>query len=319
MIRIHPVELQRMHDELQDAIRNHAEWHRHLIRTLVCRLPPDPDDLRADAHQACGFGRWFFHQAQRDLTGRPQYLTIEAEHRELHELAAGVLRESIDCDAVSYETFDRFVESSGRLRRELDSLRHDMSVALRSRDSLTGTYRRAEILPTLGEARELVIRGVQTCCIAFMDLDHFKAVNDTHGHGLGDEVLARAAHCVIERLRAYDKVFRYGGDEFLLLLPGTRPEEAWHLVERVRQGLSETILCTTPEGQPLQLTASFGITPIEPDLTVEECIGRADKALLLAKAAGRNRVVCWDPASTTGTMIERELSEPPASRDSAAR
>jgi len=319
MIRIHPAELQRMHDELQDAIRNHAEWHRHLIRTLVCRLAPDPEDLRADAHQACGFGRWFFHQAQRDLQGRPQYLSIEAEHRALHELAAAVLREASDSDAVSRESFDRFVESSSRLRRELDSLRHDMAVALRSRDTLTGTYRRAEILPTLREARELVIRGVQTCCVAFMDLDHFKVVNDSHGHGLGDEVLARAARCVIEHLRAYDKVFRYGGDEFLLLLPGTHPEEAWHLVDRIRSGLAERKLCTTPDGRPLQLTASFGITSIEADLPVEECIARADKALMLAKAAGRNRVVCWDPASATGSALERELSEPPASPGSAVR
>ena len=74
-----------------------------------------------------------------------------------------------------------------------------------------------------------------------------------------------------------------------------------------------------PEGEAVRLTASFGITSLEPDLTVEECIARADKALLLAKAAGRNRVVCWDPAVSTGTMIDREISARPASPGSAAR
>lgn len=319
MLRIHPSELQRMHDGLQQAIRDHAEWHRRIVRTLVCRLAVDPADLRQDAFCSCGFGRWLHDPAQQSLKERPQYAAVEAGHCRLHELAAEVLCELIDRASVSAATFDRFVEHSVRLRIDLDSLRNDMVVALRSRDTVTGTFRRLEVLPALREARELGIRGVQASCIAFMDLDRFKAVNDTFGHGLGDEVLAQAARCIIEHLRVYDRVFRYGGDEFLLLLPGTHPEEAWHLVDRIRQRLAETALGLSPDGTAVRLTASFGITSLEPDLTVEECIARADKALLLAKAAGRDRVVCWDPAVTTGTMIDRELSARPPSQGSATR
>jgi diguanylate cyclase (GGDEF)-like protein len=319
MLRIHPSELQRMYDGLQQAIRDHAEWHRRIIRTLVCRLPLDPADLRQDALCSCGFGRWLHDTAQQTLRVRPQYTPIESGHRRLHELAAEVLSELTDRDSIAAATFDRFVEQSVRLRVDLDSLRNDMVVALRSRDYVTGAYRRLEVLPALREARELAIRGVQPSCIAFMDLDRFKAVNDTHGHGLGDEVLAQAARCIIEHLRMYDRVFRYGGDEFLLLLPGTQPEEAWHLVDRIRQALAEAPLGLGPDGETIRLTASFGITSLEPDLTVEECVARADRALLLAKAAGRDRVVCWDPAVTTGTIIDREFSARPASPGSAGR
>lgn len=296
MIRIHPSELQRMHDGLQQAIHDHAEWHRRIIRTLVCRLPIDPADLHQDACCSCGFGRWFHDQPDRTLQERPQYGPIDAGHRQLHELVAEVLRELAEHRAIAAPTFDRFVEQSVRLRVDLDSLRNDMAVALRSRDLLTGTYRRVEILPSLREARALAARNVQSACIAFMDLDRFKEVNDSCGHALGDEVLAQAARCVTGHLRPYDRVFRYGGDEFLLLLPGTRPEDARQLVDRIREGLQETQLAIAPDGRSIRLTASFGITSLEPDLTVEECIARADKALLLAKAAGRNRVVCWDPA-----------------------
>jgi diguanylate cyclase (GGDEF)-like protein len=319
MLRIHPSELQRMHDGLQQAIRDHAEWHRRIIRTLVCRLTVDPADLRQDAFCSCGFGRWIHDPAQRTLQERPQFASVDSGHRRLHELAAEVLSELTERASISAATFDRFVEHSVRLRVDLDSIRNDMVVALRSRDSVTGAYRRLEVLPALREARELGVRGVQASCIAFMDLDRFKTVNDTFGHGLGDEVLAQAARCIIEHMRAYDRVFRYGGDEFLLLLPGTHPEEAWHLVDRIRHRLAETTLGLSPGGEAIRLTASFGITSLEPDLTVEECVARADKALLLAKAAGRDRVVCWDPAVTTGTMIDREFSARPASPGSAGR
>lgn len=319
MIRIHPAELQRMLDGLQHASREHAAWHRRIVRTLVCRLPVDPADLHRDAYCSCGFGRWLHHPAQHTLRQRPEYPPIETGHRQLHEFAAQVLSELAERGSVSTETFDRFAQQSVQIRVDLDSLRNDMTIALRSRDSLTGVYRRLEVLPTLRDARQLVARGVQSTCLAFMDLDRFKSVNDTFGHGLGDEVLAKAARCITDHLRPYDRVFRYGGDEFLLLLPGTHPEEAWRLVDRIRETLAEATLGTTPEGSPVRLTASFGITSLLPDLTVEECVARADKALLLAKAAGRNRVVCWDPAASTGTIVDRALSARPASRDSAVR
>lgn len=312
MLRIHPSELEHMHDGLQQAIREHAEWHRRIIRTLVCRLTVDPEDLRQDAFCSCGFGRWFHDPAQRALKERPQYAAVDAGHRRLHELAAEVLSELSARASVSVPTFDRFIEHSVHLRVDLDSLRNDIVVALRSRDVVTGTYRRLEVLPALRQARELAMRGVQAACIAFMDLDRFKVVNDTFGHGLGDEVLSQAARQVIEHLRAYDRVFRYGGDEFLLLLPGTDPEEAWHLVERIRHQLGEATLARGPDGQAIRLTASFGITSLEPDLTVEECVARADKALLLAKAAGRNCVVCWDPAATGSAASGRSPGGGPA-------
>lgn len=301
MLRIHPTELQRMHDGLQRAIRDHADWHRQLVRTLVCRLAPDPADLRPDAHFNCGFGRWFGHGAQQALHERPQYVAIDAGHRQLHALAAGVLLEMAGSDSISCGRFDEFMECSRRLRGDLDSLRHELAAALRSRDSLTGAYRRSELLPALHEAHELVVRGVQVACVAFMDLDVFKRVNDHYGHSLGDEVLARTARCLIDHLRAYDKVFRYGGDEFLLLLPGTGPEEAWHLVDRIRASLGDLSHGPAPDGGTLRQTASFGVTPLEPGVTVEESIERADKALLAAKAAGRDRVVCWDPDIAGGS------------------
>jgi diguanylate cyclase (GGDEF)-like protein len=311
MRHMHPPELQRLHEELREAIRNHADWHRRLMRTLVCRLPPDPDDLRSDAYRQCRFGRWLYDESHRALLEQPPFSDIAAGHVRLHRLAATVLAETGASDEALQARFDEFVEGCAALRLQLDSLDHEIDAALRNCDPLTGAYGRAEILPVLREARELARREVQAACIAFLDLDRFKDINDTHGHGVGDEVLAAAVHRITELLRPYDKVFRYGGDEFLLLLPGTQLDDARPLVERIRAGLAATPLAQGAAGEPLRLQASFGVTPLEPELTVEESIGRADKALLIAKAAGRNRVVCWDPATSTGAMLERELARGP--------
>lgn len=309
MFRMDPARLQQALEELQEATRDHEEWHAGVMRTIVCRVPGDPGDLQDDAHRRCRFGKWYYEQAHQELWAQPAYAAIEVEHTRMHRLAARVLREAAANEPIPRDDYDELVAGSTRLKLELDSLRHEIQAALRNRDVLTGAYGRIEILPALREAGELARRGVQQACIAFMDLDRFKEVNDEHGHRVGDHVLAGAVRFVTDHLRSYDRVFRYGGDEFLILLPGADMDGGHRLVDRIRRGLADAELAATDDGQPLHLTASFGLTPLEPDLSVEECIDRADKALLLAKAAGRNRVISWDPAVTTNAMLDKVIED----------
>jgi diguanylate cyclase (GGDEF)-like protein len=128
-----------------------------------------------------------------------------------------------------------------------------------------------------------------------MDLDHFKAINDTYGHLAGDEVLATATSYVMENLRPYDKVFRYGGEEFLISMPNADLQTGHAAIERIRSGLAATVLASG-NGKPVFATASFGITLLESDASVEDTLERADQAMYAAKAGGRNRVCAWDPA-----------------------
>jgi diguanylate cyclase (GGDEF)-like protein len=303
MFRKDPAGLRAMLEQLETATRNHAEWQGSLIRTIACRVGSDPDDLADDAHERCRFGRWYYGQVPSDLHEEPAFVSIETEHRAVHREAARLLREVAAGAPIECADYDAFVAAESRLRLELDSLRHEIQGALRSSDVLTGAYGRSELVPELREWRELVRRNVARCCVAFMDVDHLKAINDRNGHTVGDRVLAGLVEYVTGHLRPYDKVFRYGGDEFLLLLPQAALPDAQKAIERIRSGLERAPLFECPDGETIRLTASFGLVELDPEVTAEESVDRADKALLLAKASGRNRVVSWDPSVTTGTQL----------------
>lgn len=176
-----------------------------------------------------------------------------------------------------------------------------------TRDELTGLYNRAFTLQRLREEAKKSWRFGHDLSLIFMDLDYFKAVNDNYGHAAGDRVLAEVAKCVMEQIRDYDVACRFGGEEFVLILPQTGPEGARELAVRIRRVISE--LKIGPE--ELTITASLGVASIMPgnglaiadfdqgeswfQLCLEELVSRADAAMYVAKEKGRNRVEIGPP------------------------
>ena len=305
MLKIDPATLRNALEQLDQAAHDHAEWQENLLRAVFCALPYDPGDLTEGAHFHCRFGRWYYERAPAELWGQASFAAIGTEHERLHRIAARLLRDVAADAPIVREDFEDLVARSARLRLQIDSLRHELQDVLQNHDALTGAYGRVEMLPELREWRELARRGVQRCCIAFMDLDHLKAINDAHGHHVGDEVLSGAVRYLVRHLRPYDKVFRYGGDEFLIVLPGADLAIAQSVIRRVREGLARRRLASGADGVPIRVTASFGLAPLDPETAVEDSVERADQALLLAKTAGRNRAISWDSSVTTGTRLRR--------------
>jgi diguanylate cyclase (GGDEF)-like protein len=173
-----------------------------------------------------------------------------------------------------------------RLRARLRaSLQH--IAALATHDALTGIWNRRQIDQDLEAAIKHAHRSGSPLSILLVDVDHFKSVNDRHGHATGDEVLKAVANCLAAALRAGDQVARYGGEEFLLLLPGTSLAQASVLAERLRLAL--LALRVLPQGDG-PLSASFGLAVWRAGESAEQLVRRADQAMYRAKAAGRNRV-----------------------------
>ena len=152
-------------------------------------------------------------------------------------------------------------------------------------DDLTGLPNRRALDEEIGHALAHARRTGRPFAIVMVDVDRFKFINDTHGHGVGDATLAAFSTRLAGVLREPDRAYRYGGEEFCLLLDDTDPAGARTLAERARERIMLPF-----EGAMRALTASFGVTAWEPDDTIDTLFHRADRALYAAKSNGRNRV-----------------------------
>ena len=171
--------------------------------------------------------------------------------------------------------------SQGLLRQISDQAR---------RDTLTGAYNRRAFDESIRREWSQSVRQEHALCVLTVDIDHFKRVNDEHGHQVGDATLVRVSHAARSALRANDVWCRYGGEEFVALLPNATLEQALIVAERVRAAVEQASIAA--EAKTLQVTVSIGAAQRTPaDTGWTSLLAASDAALYRAKAAGRNRVV----------------------------
>lgn len=175
-------------------------------------------------------------------------------------------------------------------RRNMEEALRDMA----SKDPLTGIYNRRSFMELARQQLARASRFAEPMSVMVLDIDHFKRVNDSYGHATGDDALRMVAGACSSVLREYDILGRLGGEEFVIALPGTTPDEGMVVAERVRRHLARMPV-PGPDGR-FHLTASIGIAAVDsPADTMEKAIHRADLALYRAKRNGRNRVVVFQP------------------------
>jgi two-component system, cell cycle response regulator len=168
---------------------------------------------------------------------------------------------------------------------------YQRSLSLALTDELTGLYNRRYLLAHLDELIERADRdGIRVALLLF-DIDHFKNVNDSHGHAAGDDVLREISSRAINSVRSADLVARLGGEEFVVVMPETELAIAAAIAERLRAAIARQPFIVRAAAAALSLTVSIGVTAVAPGDTRDRMLDRADNALYAAKAAGRNRIV----------------------------
>jgi diguanylate cyclase (GGDEF)-like protein len=155
-------------------------------------------------------------------------------------------------------------------------------------DELTGSFNRRCIMRMLDDEIRRARRTSSPCSIALIDLDWFKRINDAYGHPTGDEVLRTFAITVFANIRNIDRFGRYGGEEFLLILPDAPDDTGARILDRLRAIIAELDWSAFSPG--MRVTISAGVATLQPDETPDTFLARADSALYAAKARGRNRI-----------------------------
>ncbi len=175
------------------------------------------------------------------------------------------------------------------------------------KDPLTGLFNRKYMHMVLRNERKRAKRYGHQFSILFMDIDHFKRINDQYGHLVGDSVLKEAAQLLIQGARGEDYVFRYAGEEFLVLMPQTAKEDAMCLAERLRRNVEKNVFSGVPEDQRVTISGGIASYPLDGQ-TVELLLYEADQCLYQAKNAGRNRMVSFK--KEPDPMLQAQQSHP---------
>ncbi|MBL8668445.1 MAG: diguanylate cyclase [Rhodospirillales bacterium] len=289
---------ERIVNRLAPSLHAHRLWIQQVHSALVCRSVESCRELNRDPGPHGDLGGWFLEESNEFIRRRPEYQEAMHQYAEVRTRARALCGAVEAGRAIARPEYEAFAEATSRLDKNLEALVKELWDLLRNTDPLTGIATRHALLPRLQEEHQRVQRSGGATSLCMVDLDHFKVVNDSWGHHAGDAVLEAVSAYFRRNLRRYDQVCRYGGEEFLLVLPNAGPEQALPIVDRLRRGIAAL---KVPFGsEVLRVTASFGIAPLLPGEPVAASIERADFAMYAAKRDGRNRLHVWSENSSPG-------------------
>jgi diguanylate cyclase len=239
-----------------------------------------------------------------DLTGKAEasnrllekhvkQLAETSSAREILNIASNIIADTRDFIDQSRQFENNLVESTSEISLLKDEL--DQARRMATTDALTGLFNRRGFDQALAELISKSKKGEENFCLLIIDIDHFKTVNDNHGHLVGDKVLIGISKLLHQHMRGNDHLSRFGGEEFAVLLWQTPITGAFTVAENLRKSVERLRLKHVKTGVELdQVTISIGLSCYRSPETIDEFIQRCDKALYRAKSRGRNRTIIGD-------------------------
>lgn len=269
---------------LGEASAEHMAWLKRVHYSLLF-----PDDRQSEDGGLLSIEEDLEEKVDRLGESQSILSRLKRVRLQMHDMARQMTAQAAKGDRIdpdTYKTFMEVVEGYNAQGRQLELMLHK---TLAETDPLTGLVNRRGMTRELRREWVRAARTGAPFCIAIADIDHFKCINDTHGHSVGDAVLCAVSSFFTRRLRPYDTVFRYGGEEFVFALPNATSEQALRVLERLRLLTARLPIRISPALR-LTVSISIGLARTSPHDSPEETLDAADQALYQAKSSGRNRV-----------------------------
>jgi len=285
-----------LENDLLKYYESHIVWMNDFTNAL---LEKDVTKIPQINHHDCGFGKWLdSKEVHKYISDDDEYLRLYKNHRQLHHVGSQVLN-LLKGDIKDYHACLTYVQKAENISKSLGNdlalINNRYIIKMATKDPLTGVLNRSLLNDLFNKQYEITAATQNSFVLAMCDLDHFKSVNDTYGHIFGDRVLKHFTNLLKEHLRVSDMIIRFGGEEFVLILPAMTFDEGWKLLDSLRHTLQKSIIIH--EDEKISVTVSIGIIEINPKNVVSECgnrvecyLKKADILLYEAKQNGRNRL-----------------------------
>jgi len=282
--------------DLLKYYESHIIWMNDFTNAL---LEKDATKIPQINHHDCGFGKWLdSKEVHKYISDDDEYLRLYKNHRQLHQVGSQVLN-LLKGDIKDYHACLTYVQRAENISKSLGNdlalVNNRYTIKMATKDPLTGVLNRSLLNDLFNKQYEITVATQNSFVLAMCDLDHFKSINDSYGHLFGDMVLKHFTKLLKEHLRVSDMIIRFGGEEFVLILPAMTFDEGWKVLDSLRHTLQKSIIIY--EDEKISVTVSIGIIEINPKSVGSECDNRvecylkkADILLYEAKQNGRNRL-----------------------------
>jgi diguanylate cyclase len=276
---------------IDHGIEAHLAWNQRLLRCALLRESPGDDVLRPNAHLLCRFGVWLAsHRHEVGTFGEELVGRIAQAHQSMHDAVRLMCNQVLQGRPAAAADLHAYGHAQSGMVVLLNELRGKIADAETHRDLLTGLPLRHGLEYAYSLRQKDAQRGAAQLWLAMIDVDHFKSVNDNHGHAVGDIALQHIARCLAGCLRQSDALFRFGGEEFLGLFLVHEKQGAEQLAVRVLDAV-RTAPLTISSGVTLHPTVTVGLAWTRPDEDFVTATERADHAMLLGKVRARGTFV----------------------------
>lgn len=282
--------MNRKFKEIDETIRGlnqstdaHFRWLIKILRFVDSRHVDLPEICSNDAHLHCDFGHWLNTRLLEEREDTNFLLDINKKHIRVHQDCRRLIS-AIEQQRQRDEDFDRFEQSLLAFTDALTTYKVHLLQLRTSYDALTGLPLRRILDESFDSLNKEL--GAEGLYLLLLDIDHFKKVNDNYGHLNGDIVLRSLAHNISNNIRRSESMYRYGGEEFIVLLHASNDQEAATVAERLRRDIARLEILAGEH--IIRITFTGGLTRIHQAETLREVLERADIALYTGKKSGRN-------------------------------